>query len=136
MLAAIFVAPLMYLFYSGAFYVYLRNFSSMAPRARLVATALSLFVNPLVGYTAMRTSEVGFDILRGIPSLVLGAFAPSASTRPLRSMRADLRERIAAAADEFGRRLYGRAFDRIAATAARNPQLRRGSWPDSNKKTA
>ncbi|KAI9353253.1 hypothetical protein DFJ73DRAFT_828809 [Zopfochytrium polystomum] len=109
MLAALVVAPTMYISYSLMVYVYLLLFTHYSSRARGLFTLLSLVVGPLVGYSAMRGSEEGIDVLKSIRPLFLAAWNPS-SVAPLRAMRADLQARINAAIIKFGPVLYGDDF--------------------------
>lgn len=109
MLAALVVAPLSYLFYTLIFWGYMYFFTSASPSLRALLTVLSLLVNPIIGYSAMRTSEIGMDVLKTLKPLLLSVFHPR-SAGPLRALRADLTHRINEAINMFGPRMYGDGF--------------------------
>ncbi|KAJ3316809.1 hypothetical protein HDU76_001536 [Blyttiomyces sp. JEL0837] len=122
MLAALVVAPTLYAAYDLLVLIYLLLFTSYSSRMRSVIMTLAIIILPLMGYAAMRASEIGMDVLKSLRPLFLAVFPTSRSTEHLRLTRQDITNRLNDLINDLGPQLHGGDRDEFEASRVVRPE--------------
>nr|KAJ3409529.1 hypothetical protein HK105_003068 [Polyrhizophydium stewartii] len=103
-LTAMVVIPTLWIFYTTVAFGVTFAYSTFS--LALAVAAGTFILLPVLGLATIRISDIGFDILKSLPPLIVSLTTPTHASTPLRVMRADLTAKITSLTVQFGPQVF------------------------------